>query len=166
MSDVVRSATCSAGGSVRVGAAHPVARSSSPKNWQRADGARNGSPSPWRSEWNKTRGYQTSYSTTREDQDATQEYVGIDLHRRHSVIVRRSAESETLEATRVDNLDLAAFERAVMAAGEHPEVVVEASYGWYWAVDWLQELGCNVHLAPSLTLPWSRLTTPNKLSSC
>ena len=67
------------------------------------------------------------------------EYVGIDLHRRRSVIVRRSSESETLEATRVDNVDLAAFERAVMAAGEHPEVVVEACYGWYWAVDWLEE---------------------------
>jgi hypothetical protein len=58
-----------------------------------------------------------------------QEYVGIDLHRRRSVIVRRSAEGESLETTRVDNMDLAAFERAVMAAGEHPEVVVEACYG-------------------------------------
>lgn len=75
------------------------------------------------------------------------EYVGIDLHRRRSVIVRRSAEGETLEATRVDHEDLGAFEKAVMAAGEHPEVVLEAAYGWYWAVDRLQELGCEVHLA-------------------
>ena len=58
------------------------------------------------------------------------EYVGIDLHRRRSVIARRSSDGETLEATRVDNTDLLAFERAVMAAGEHPEVVVEATYGW------------------------------------
>ena len=28
------------------------------------------------------------------------EYVGIDLHRRRSVIVRRSAEGETLEVTK------------------------------------------------------------------
>jgi len=58
------------------------------------------------------------------------EYVGIDLHRRRSVIVRRSAEGETLEVSHVDNDDLLAFERAVTAAGEHPEVVLEACYGW------------------------------------
>ena len=59
-----------------------------------------------------------------------QEYVGIDLHRRRSVIVRRSAEGETLEVSQVDNDDLLAFEQAVTAAGEHPEVVLEACYGW------------------------------------
>ena len=58
------------------------------------------------------------------------QYVGIDLHRRRSVIVRRSSEGETLEVTKVDNADLLAFEQAVMAAGEHPEVVLEACYGW------------------------------------
>ncbi len=55
-----------------------------------------------------------------------QEYVGIDLHRRRSVIVRRSSEGETLEVSHVNNDDLLAFERAVTAAGEHPEVVLEA----------------------------------------
>ena len=31
---------------------------------------------------------------------------------------------------------------AVMAqAGEHPEVVLEATYGWYWAADLLSGLG-------------------------
>jgi hypothetical protein len=59
-----------------------------------------------------------------------QEYVGIDLHRRRSVIVRRSSEGETLEVSHVNNDDLLAFERAVTAAGEHPEVVLEAAYGW------------------------------------
>ncbi len=58
------------------------------------------------------------------------QYVGIDLHRRRSVIVRRSAEGKTLEVTKVDNDDLLSFEQAVMAAGEHPEVVLEACYGW------------------------------------
>jgi len=59
-----------------------------------------------------------------------QQYVGIDLHRRRSVIVRRSAEGETLEVSHVNNGDLLAFERAVVAAGEQPEVVLEACYGW------------------------------------
>jgi transposase len=38
----------------------------------------------------------------------------------------------------------------VTAAGEHPEVVLEACYGWYWATDLLEELGCKVHLAHPL----------------
>ena len=82
--------------------------------------------------------------------DQRQEYVGIDLHRRRSVIARRSETGVTLAATRVDNADAAAFTKAVMAAGEHPKVVLEATYGWYWAADWLSELGCEVHLAHPL----------------
>ena len=38
----------------------------------------------------------------------------------------------------------------VRKAGEAPEVAIEATYGWYWAVDALQAAGANVHLvAPS-----------------
>ena len=90
-----------------------------------------------------------------------QQYVGIDLHRHRSVIVRRSNESETLEMTRVDNDDLLGFEQAVMAAGEHPEVVLEARYGWYWAVDVLDELGCTVHLAHPLGNNWGHRRVKN-----
>jgi transposase len=90
-----------------------------------------------------------------------QQYVGIDLHRRRSVIVRRSSEGETLDVTRVDNADVLAFEKAVMAAGENPEVVVEACYGWYWAVDLLQELGCQVHLAHPLGNNWGNRRVKN-----
>jgi transposase len=40
---------------------------------------------------------------------------------------------------------------AVMArAGEGPRLVVEATYGWYWAVDTLLEAGVEVHLAHPL----------------
>jgi transposase len=35
-------------------------------------------------------------------------------------------------------------------AGEAPEVVLEAAYGWYWAADALAELGATVHLAHPL----------------
>jgi transposase len=89
------------------------------------------------------------------------QYVGIDLHRRRSVIVRRSAAGETLEVTKVDNADLLAFEQAVMAAGEHPEVVLEACYGWYWATDLLEELGCKVHLAHPLGNSWGNRRVKN-----
>lgn len=36
------------------------------------------------------------------------------------------------------------------AAGVAPRVVLEATYGWYWAVETLQELGAEVHLAHPL----------------
>lgn len=93
--------------------------------------------------------------------DQHAEYVGIDLHRRRSVIVRRNDLGETLETTRVSNDDLASFERAVKAAGEHPEVVLEATYGWYWAADLLAELGAEVHLAHPLGNNWGHRRVKN-----
>ena len=35
-------------------------------------------------------------------------------------------------------------------AGESPQVVLEATYGWYWAADALAELGATVNLAHPL----------------
>jgi hypothetical protein len=67
-------------------------------------------------------------------------YVGIDLHRRRSVIYAMDAEGERLFCERIDNDALRLLE-VVSAAGEGAEVVIEATYGWYWAVDLLQEAG-------------------------
>ena len=64
--------------------------------------------------------------------------VGMDLHRRRSVLVRMTETGETLETVRISNDP--EYLRAVMAgAGEAPEVVLEATYGWYWAADTLAE---------------------------
>jgi transposase len=57
---------------------------------------------------------------------AGQQFVGMDLHRRRSVIVRMTAEGEVLE------------------------VALEATYGWYWAVDALQTTSATTHLAHPL----------------
>jgi transposase len=77
------------------------------------------------------------------------QYVGIDLHRRRSVIVRLDGAGEVLGEARIDNEPLALA--AVMAeAGRAPEVAIEATVGWYWAVDVLEELGARVHLAHPL----------------
>jgi transposase len=81
------------------------------------------------------------------------EYVGIDFHRRRSVIVRVSAMGERLSVVRVPN-EPAAIRAAVAAAGPCPEVVIEATYGWYWVVDLLQEEGATVHLANPKALNW------------
>jgi transposase len=75
--------------------------------------------------------------------------VGMDLHRRRSVLVRMTEDGRKLETARMDNSPAAL--RAVLArAGQHPRVVVEATYGWYWAADVLQEAGAEVHLAHPL----------------
>jgi transposase len=65
------------------------------------------------------------------------QYVGIDLHRRRSVLVRRNQ------------------------AGEHPEVILEATYGWYWAADVINECGGNVHLAHPLGNNWGHRRVKN-----
>jgi len=80
---------------------------------------------------------------------AGQRYVGIDLHRRRSVIVQMSSEGERLGVARIDN-DPFELARQVASWGESPEVVLEATYGWYWAVDVLAEAGAVVHLAHPL----------------
>jgi transposase len=76
--------------------------------------------------------------------------VGIDLHRRRSVVVRIAADSgQRLGMVRIDNepMTLAA---EIAKAGEQPDVVLEATYGWYWAADVLAEAGAGVHLAHPL----------------
>jgi transposase len=75
--------------------------------------------------------------------------VGMDLHRRRSVLVRMTESGEHLETVRISNDP--EYLQAVMArAGEAPDVVLEATYGWYWAADTLADLGATVHLAHPL----------------
>ena len=46
-------------------------------------------------------------------------------------------------------------------AGPDPEVVVEATYGWYWVVDLLQANGARVHLANPPGLNWGQRRVKN-----
>ncbi len=80
---------------------------------------------------------------------AGQQFVGIDLHRRRSVIVERPSPGKCWSRSRIVN-DVESLDRVIARAGEDPEVVLEATYGWYWAVDALQEAGARVHLAHPL----------------
>src|ERR1035437_10928213 len=80
---------------------------------------------------------------------AGKQFVGIDLHRRRTVIVRTTESGEVLETVRIVN-DVQRLASVMARAGDGPEVVLEATYGWYWAVDALQSCGANVHLAHPL----------------
>jgi len=78
-----------------------------------------------------------------------QQFVGMDLHRRRSVLVRMTEAGDRLETVRIVN-DRERLAAVMARAGEAPEVVLEATYGWYWAADTLAELGARVHLAHPL----------------
>jgi hypothetical protein len=63
-----------------------------------------------------------------------------------SVIVRTTDRRDPLETVRISN-DPESLARVMARAGEGPQVVLEATYGWYWAADALSDLGAQVHLA-------------------
>jgi transposase len=75
--------------------------------------------------------------------------VGMDLHRRRSVLVRMTADGRKLETARISNSP-AELRRQIARAGKSPQVVLEAAYGWYWAADTLAAAGAEVHLAHPL----------------
>ena len=84
------------------------------------------------------------------------EYVGIDLHRRRSVIYRMDQAGEKIDSVRVDN-EPSQFAKAVSAAPVGSDVIVEATYGWYWAADLLKGDGLRGPFGQSAR---QRLGTP------
>ena len=88
------------------------------------------------------------------------QYVGIDLHRRRSVIYTMDADGERVGCVRIANDPLTLLE-TVSAAGPDAEVVVEATYGWYWAVDLLRDAGFSVHLSHPSGNDWGKRRVKN-----
>jgi transposase len=80
---------------------------------------------------------------------AGRQLVGMDLHRRRSVLVRMTEDGKKLGTARITNSP-AALRAEIARAGENPRVVLEATYGWYWAADTLAAAGAEVHLAHPL----------------
>jgi transposase len=93
------------------------------------------------------------------------QYVAIDLHRRRSLIVRQNEHGEELGVVRINN-DPVALSVAMADAGPNPEVAIEATYGWYWAVDVLQADGANVHLVHPKGLKWDDRRVKNDYLDC
>ena len=75
--------------------------------------------------------------------------VGIDLHLHRSVIARIDDHGNELGWVRIDN-DPKALRAECRKAGRGVPVAIEATYGWYWAVDALLAAGFEVHLAHPL----------------
>jgi transposase len=78
-----------------------------------------------------------------------QQFVGMDLYRRRSVLVRMTETGEHLQTVWIVNTRDQLAD-VMSRAGESPELVLEATYGWYWAADALAEFGATVHLAHPL----------------
>ena len=73
----------------------------------------------------------------------------MDLHRRRSVLVRMTEDGPRLGTARITN-SAAELRREIARAGKAPKVVLEATFGWYWAADKLAAAGAEVHLAHPL----------------
>jgi transposase len=75
-------------------------------------------------------------------------WVGIDLHRRRSQIAGIDEHGELTLSRRIVN-DREAF-LEVLGDPEGARVAIEATYGWEWLAELLQEAGYDVHLAHPL----------------
>ena len=73
-------------------------------------------------------------------------FVGIDLHLHRSVVAIIDDAGNELGWVRIDN-DPKVLVREVRKAGRGAPVAIEATYGWYWAVDALLAARFDVHLA-------------------
>ena len=77
-------------------------------------------------------------------------YVGIDLHRRRSVVVVLNEDGDRVSWSRIDNTPANLAGEIVAAGGPAAEVAMEATWGWYWAADVIAECGARLHLAHPL----------------
>jgi hypothetical protein len=70
-------------------------------------------------------------------------YVGIDLHRRRSVIVVLNEDGDRVSWSRIDNTQANLASEIVAAGGADAAVAMEATWAWYWAADVIAECGAG-----------------------
>jgi transposase len=75
--------------------------------------------------------------------------VGIDLHKRRSHIAALDERGRKVLSRRVDN-DPATFLELLAEIDGESKVALEATYGWEWLADVLEEAGYELHLAHPL----------------
>jgi transposase len=75
-------------------------------------------------------------------------YVGIDRHRNRSQIAVLAQDGSELLSRRIVNDPELFLE--ILAGLDEPRVAVEATYGWEWLADLLEDAGCELHLAHPL----------------
>ena len=93
------------------------------------------------------------------------QYAAVDLHLHRSLVVRDNHAGKEVGVERIDNSPMA-LAQALADAGPNSEVAIEATYGWYWAVDVLQDIGANVHLVNPSGLHWEERRVKNDYLDC
>lgn len=78
-------------------------------------------------------------------------HVGVDLHRRRSSAVCLDDGGDRLWWKRFDDSPQM-LAKVVSEAGPDVVVVMEATWGWYWAADVLADEGVEVHWAHPLAI--------------
>ncbi len=68
--------------------------------------------------------------------------------------------STSLDCVRINN-DPVWFAEEASKAPKGSHVVIEATYGWYWAVDLLKDLGYEVHLSNPHGNDWGKRRVKN-----
>jgi transposase len=76
-------------------------------------------------------------------------YVGIDLHRNRSQIAVLDEQGGELLSRRIAN-EPERFLELLQGLGDDVRVAVEATYGWEWLADLLEDAGYELHLAHPL----------------
>jgi transposase len=76
-------------------------------------------------------------------------YVGIDLHRKRSQIAVLDQEGNQLLSRRIVN-EPETFLELLHGLGDDARVALEATYGWEWLADLLEQAGYELHLAHPL----------------
>jgi|ERR1700761_2222151 len=66
------------------------------------------------------------------ESDDGQQVVGVDLYRQRSVLVRMTGDGRKLETARITS-SAPELRRVIAKAGEHPKVVLEATYAEAWS---------------------------------
>jgi transposase len=73
-------------------------------------------------------------------------YVGVDIHKRFSQVHVQCQDGSTVAETRLEHDDPEAIRDFFGGLTEDVHVAVEATMGWMWLADELEQLGCTVHL--------------------
>jgi len=77
-------------------------------------------------------------------------WVGIDLHRRRSHIAVLDEHGELTQSRRIANDRDTFLELLGDPSGGQTHVALEATYGWEWLAELLEEAGYDLHLAHPL----------------
>lgn len=81
--------------------------------------------------------------------EAHGDFVGIDLHRKRSHIAAVDEHGAQVLSRRIVN-DADVFEEVVAELGDEAKFPLEATYGWEWLAQPLEDRGCELHLAHPL----------------